>query len=578
MLVLMGSGAQTARETVAPPRRARRAGRRAAGAAVPAVPDRARCWPRCRPRVRRVAVLDRTKEPGSLGEPLFLDVLAALAEAHSAGDRAVLPTVIGGRYGLGSKEFTPGMVAGVFAELARDRPRPRFTIGITDDVAGTSLPYDPALDIEPPQTVRAVFFGLGSDGTVGANKNTIKILGADPRLHAQGYFVYDSKKSGSQTVSHLRFGPAPDPGAVPGRSRPASSAATTSACWTGSRCWTGPRPAPPCCSTARIRRRGLGDAAPPGAGADPRQAPRRVRHRRRPGGRARRGCAGRTNTVLQTCFFAISGVLPRDEAIDRDQGGDHQDVRPARRRRGRAQPRRRRPDAVGAAPGRASPPGDGHPRACRRSCRRTRRRSCATVTATMMAGRGDDLPVSALPVDGTYPSGTTAFEKRNISDLVAVWDPDLCIQCGNCSFVCPHSVIRSKFYDQASLDGAPAGFPSMPLDGAGPAGHPLHPSGLPGGLHRLRAVRGGLPGPGARRPGPQGDQPRTAGAAAGRRRGRPSRSSRRCRSTTGPGWTSAPCAAPSILLAAVRVLRRLRRLRRDARTSRCCPSSSATGS
>ena len=192
-----------------PPRRRRRAGRRAAGAAVPAVPDRRAAGRACRPTARRVAVLDRTKEPGSLGEPLFLDVLAALAEAHSAGDRAVLPTVIGGRYGLGSKEFTPGMVAGVFAELARDRPRARFTVGITDDVAGTSLPYDPALDIEPPQTVRAVFFGLGSDGTVGANKNTIKILGADPRMYAQGYFVYDSKKSGSQTVSHLRFGPTP---------------------------------------------------------------------------------------------------------------------------------------------------------------------------------------------------------------------------------------------------------------------------------------------------------------------------------------------------------------------------------
>src|SRR5690349_16280286 len=208
VVVLMGSGAQTVRETVA---HLNAAGERVGvlqvrlyrpfptGALLAALPSTA----------RRVAVLDRTKEPGSLGEPLFLDVLSALAEAHSAGERAVLPMVIGGRYGLGSKEFTPGMVAGVFAERALARPRNRFTVGITDDVGGTSLTYDPALDIEAPQTVRAVFFGLGSDGTVGANKNTIKILGADPAMHAQGYFVYDSKKSGSQTVSHLRFGPEP---------------------------------------------------------------------------------------------------------------------------------------------------------------------------------------------------------------------------------------------------------------------------------------------------------------------------------------------------------------------------------
>ena len=154
-------------------------------------------------------MLDRTKEPGSLGEPLFLDVLAALSEAHGAGEREVMPMVIGGRYGLSSKEFTPGMVAGVLEELGRERPKRRFTIGINDDVSDTSLPYDPSLDIEPPETVRAVFFGLGSDGTVGANKNTIKILGDAANLHAQGYFVYDSKKSGSQTVSHLRFGPRP---------------------------------------------------------------------------------------------------------------------------------------------------------------------------------------------------------------------------------------------------------------------------------------------------------------------------------------------------------------------------------
>ena len=203
VLVLMGSGAQTAAET------ARTLNARGERVGVVQVrlyrPFPAEELLRVLPAtVRAIAVLDRTKEPGSFGEPLYLDTVAALAES----DRAV-PVVIGGRYGLSSKEFTPGMVAGVFAELDRDQPRRRFTIGINDDVSGTSLPYDPELDIEPAETVRAVFFGLGSDGTVGANKNTIKILGADEGVHAQGYFVYDSKKSGSQTVSHLRFGPHP---------------------------------------------------------------------------------------------------------------------------------------------------------------------------------------------------------------------------------------------------------------------------------------------------------------------------------------------------------------------------------
>jgi pyruvate-ferredoxin/flavodoxin oxidoreductase len=416
------------------------------------------------PTARRVAVLDRTKEPGSLGEPLFLDVLGALAEAHATGTRETMPVVTGGRYGLSSKEFTPGMVAGVFAGLAAAHPKPRFTIGITDDVSGTSLDYRD-LDIEPPGTVRAVFFGLGSDGTVGANKNTIKILGADERLHAQGYFVYDSKKSGSQTVSHLRFGPEPihAPYLVQGAS------------------FVG-------CHQAELLERAdvLGRAAP---GATlllntprpetevwdslPRPVQKQILAKKitlyaiDASEVAREaGLPGRINTVLQTCFFAISGVLPREEAIaaikaaiaktygrrgaevvnrnnaavDRALAALHQIAIPATATASRGLPALVPPDA---------------PDFVRR------------VTAEMMAGRGDDLPVSALPVDGTYPSGTTAFEKRNISDLVAEWDPDLCIQCGNCSFVCPHSVIRSKFYGQAELAGAPDAFRSMPLDARG---------------------------------------------------------------------------------------------------------------
>jgi pyruvate-ferredoxin/flavodoxin oxidoreductase len=208
VLILMGSGAQTAAQTVAAlTARGERVGVLQvrlyrpfpAAALLTALPD----------TVRTIGVLDRTKEPGSFGEPLYLDVVAALTEAYSSGRRSRLPRVCGGRYGLSSKEFTPAMVAGVFDELARDRPRPRFTVGIDDDVSGTSITYDPAFDIESPDTVRAVFFGVGSDGTVGANKNTIKILGSETKVYAQGYFVYDSKKSGSQTVSHLRFGPDP---------------------------------------------------------------------------------------------------------------------------------------------------------------------------------------------------------------------------------------------------------------------------------------------------------------------------------------------------------------------------------
>ena len=332
-------------------------------------------------------------------------------------------------------------------------------------MSGASLPYDPALDIEPPGTVRAVFFGLGSDGTVGANKNTIKILGADESVHAQGYFVYDSKKSGSQTVSHLRFGPTPirapylvqqasfvgchhfgllDRVDVLGRAAPGATL-LLDCTHPPDEVWDAlPRPVQEKILAKRI------DVYAINAG----QIARAV------------GLAGRTNTVLQTCFFAISGVLPRDEAIgkiksaiaktygrrgtevveknqaavDHALEGLHQIQVP-----GRVTSNRELPAVVPA----------GAPEFVR------------TVTAEMMAGRGDDLPVSALPVDGTYPSGTAAYEKRNISELVAQWDPDLCIQCGNCSFVCPHSVIRSTYYDDSLLADAPAAFQSAPLDARG---------------------------------------------------------------------------------------------------------------
>ncbi len=463
VLAVMGSGGETVQETVAAlTARGERVGVAQvrlyrpfpAQALVEALPA----------TVRQIAVLDRTKEPGSMGEPLFLDTVAALSESFADGERAVMPRVVGGRYGLSSKEFTPGMVAGVFAALAGDRPRRRFTIGIKDDVSGSSLDYDASLDIEPPETVRAIFFGLGSDGTVGANKNTIKILG-DEGLHAQGYFVYDSKKSGSQTVSHLRFGPnqirAPylvqQAGFVGCHQfgllervdvlRPAADGATLLL-----NCPLSPEEVWDALSRPvqeQILAKHVGVYA-----IDANRIARDV------------GLAGRTNIVLQTCFFALSGVLPREEAIERIKAA----VAKTYGRRGAEVVARNQaavdraldglhrvdvPERVTATRG-LPPVVPAHaPEFVR------------TVTAAMLAGRGDDLPVSALPVDGTYPSGTAAYEKRNISELVAVWDSELCIQCGNCSFVCPHSVIRSTYYDQAHLDGAPDGFRSAPLEAVG---------------------------------------------------------------------------------------------------------------
>jgi pyruvate-ferredoxin/flavodoxin oxidoreductase len=464
VVVLMGSGAVTARETVH-----RLVARGEATGVVQvrlARPFPAEAFLAALPATaRRVAVLDRTKEPGSTGEPLYLDVVATLDRARADGDRREPPTVIGGRYGLSSKEFTPGMVAGVFDELAAERPRSRFTVGIVDDVGGTSLSYDADLDIEPRETVRAVFFGLGSDGTVGANKNTIKILGDEADLYAQGYFVYDSKKSGSRTVSHLRFGTTPI--RAPYLVRHAGFVG---------------------CHHAGLLERVdvLGVAAqgailllntPHGPDEVWETLPRPVQEQvvakdvtlycidaDRVAREA--GLPGRTNTVLQTCFFAISGVLPRETAI----AAIKRSAEKTYRRRGaevvarnhaavdRALSELHRVDVPVRATGtRGLPPvvPDGAPAFVR------------DVTSVMMAGRGDELPVSVLPVDGTYPAGTAAYEKRNISDLVAEWDPDLCIQCGNCSFVCPHSVIRSTFYDADRLAEAPPGFPSMPLDARG---------------------------------------------------------------------------------------------------------------
>jgi pyruvate-ferredoxin/flavodoxin oxidoreductase len=464
VIVMMGSGSETARETVA---HLAATGERVgvvtvrlyrpfpAEALVEALPS----------TTSRIAVLDRTKEPGSFGEPLFLDVVGALAEAHAGARRETMPLVTGGRYGLGSKEFTPAMVAGVFEELRGEKPRRRFTVGITDDVSGSSLAYDASLDIEPTDTLRAVFFGLGADGTVGANKNTIKILGSKADLYAQGYFVYDSKKSGSQTVSHLRFGPRPirapylvDKAGFIGchhfgmleraevMARAAHGATLLlNAPYRASELWdTLARPVQEQIIAKQIELYVID------AGRIAREA----------------GLGGRVNTVLQTCFFAISGVLERDEAIGAVKGA----IVESYGRRGsavveanlravdRAVEGLERVDVPQRVSSRTAPaplvPLDA-PEFVQR------------ITAMMMAGRGDELAVGAVPSDGTWPSGTAAYEKRKISDLVALWDSELCIQCGNCSFVCPHSVIRSKYYDRSQLSGAPDTFRSAPLRARG---------------------------------------------------------------------------------------------------------------
>jgi pyruvate-ferredoxin/flavodoxin oxidoreductase len=462
-LVLMGSGAQTARETAD---HLALNGERVCVVQVRLYrPFPARALIQALPQtVRRVAVLDRTKEPGSLGEPLFLDVMAALNDAHAEGEIETMPRVIGGRYGLSSKEFTPGMVAGVFSELARDRPKRSFTVGINDDVEHTSLLYDGSLDIEAAETTRAVFFGLGSDGTVGASKNTIKILG-EAGLHAQGYFVYDSRKSGSQTISHLRFGP----------TQIEAPYLVSRAGFVG------------CHQFGLLERPEVLDRAARGAtlllnthhSADrvwdvlPRQVQKRILDKELElyvidAGRIAReaGLAGRTNTVLQTCFFAISGVLEREEAIGQIKAA----IEKTYRRRGQEIVDRNLTavdHALDALHRVELPEGITSERDTKPIVPPDAPEFVRTRIATMLAGRGDELPVSALPIDGTYPSGTTKYEKRNIADQVAVWEPELCIQCGTCSFVCPHSVIRTRYYTSSCLDASPADFKSAPLNAPG---------------------------------------------------------------------------------------------------------------
>ena len=408
---------------------------------------------------RAIAVLDRTKEPGGVGEPLYQDVVTTLSELFSTdGAGRFHPRVIGGRYGLSSKEFTPAMVKAVFDELNSPNPKNHFTIGIRDDVTHTSLHFDPSFSTESPDTVRALFYGLGSDGTVGANKNSIKIIGEDTPNHAQGYFVYDSKKAGSTTVSHLRFGPSPI----------RSSYLITQASFVA------------CHQFNFLERMDVLAAAEPGAtfllnapygpGEVWNHLPREVqnqiiqKHLRFfviDGYKVARdaGMGNRINTIMQTCFFAISGVLPREDAIEAIKKA----IRKTYGKRGDAvvQKNFEAVDATLAHLSQVSIPENVSsllnilPAVSDRAPAFVR-----DVLGAIIAGRGDELPVSAMPPDGTFPTGTAQWEKRNIAQEIPVWDEALCIQCGKCVLACPHAVIRAKIYDTSALAGAPVAFKS----------------------------------------------------------------------------------------------------------------------
>jgi pyruvate-ferredoxin/flavodoxin oxidoreductase len=410
--------------------------------------------------VKRIAVLDRCKEPGSAGEPLYQDVLTAVAELVASGEApfAGMPLVIGGRYGLGSKEFTPAMAKGVFDNLALSKPKKKFTIGIIDDITYTSLPFDPSFSTESDTTVRAVFWGLGSDGTVGANKNSVKIIGEETDNFAQGYFVYDSKKSGSITTSHLRFGPDPI-------HRPYL---IESAQFVGVHQF-GFLERYPVLAVAAPNATVLIDS-PYGLDEVWSKLPAAIRNVI-VGKKLRlfiidaakvareSGMGNRINTIMQTAFFALSGVLPRDEAIEQIKKA----IKKTYMKRGQSvvDKNNMAVDATLAQLFEVSIPAGSDASAAEVTIEVIPAEApefVRSVTAEIIAGRGDALAVSSLPVDGTWPTATARWEKRNIAAAIPVWEPDLCIECGKCVLVCPHAVVRAKTVTTANLEGAPAGF------------------------------------------------------------------------------------------------------------------------
>jgi pyruvate-ferredoxin/flavodoxin oxidoreductase len=408
--------------------------------------------------VRAIAVLDRTKEPGAVGEPLYLEVAAAITERMDSETPpfAVAPRVIGGRYGLSSKEFTPSMVKPIFEELAAARPKRHFTVGIYDDVTHLSLPIDTEFHHpRPAGEVQALFFGLGADGTVGASKASVKIIGEGTDLYAQGYFVYDSKKSGSLTVSHLRFGPQPI------RSSYLVDRADFVACH----------------QFGLLEKTKVLEFARPGAtfllnspyGPDqvwdhlPREVQQQLVEKQIQfwmidayAVADEVGMGTRINTVMQPCFFQLAGVLPPDEAIARIKGF----VEKTYSKRGQAVVDRnfaaidRSLQRLSRVP--LGPVTSTH--TITSTVPDTAPDFVKRVTAAMMAGDGDLLPVSAMPVDGTFPTGTTRYEKRAIAQTIPIWDPSICIDCGKCAMVCPHASIRMKVFPPSALEGAPAGF------------------------------------------------------------------------------------------------------------------------
>jgi pyruvate-ferredoxin/flavodoxin oxidoreductase len=409
---------------------------------------------------KAIVILDRTKEPGGAGEPLYLDCVNALHEATDNGwvGLKAMPVVIGGRYGLSSKEFTPAMVKAIFDELSSAWPKNHFTVGIDDDLTRTSLAYDPEFSTEPENVIRALFYGLGADGTVGANKNSIKIIGEKTGNYAQGYFVYDSKKSGAVTVSHLRFGPQPI------RSAYLVTRADFVACHQPGFLERYDMLTPLASGGTFLLNTPYG---PEEVWARlPRSAQEQIICNRLrffviDGARVAResGMGGRINTIMQVCFFALSGVLPKDEAISAikdsirktyDKKGEDvvlMNLNAVDRTLERLYEVRVPELADGGIELSPPVPASAPP-------------FVREVLGEIIAGRGNELPVSALPCDGVYPTGTAKWEKRNLALEIPVWDPGVCIQCGKCAMVCPHGVIRIKVYNSKHLAGAPPAFKS----------------------------------------------------------------------------------------------------------------------
>ncbi len=415
---------------------------------------------------RKIAVLDRTKEPGADGEPLYKDVITALAQAVSEGQMAVMPRVVGGRYGLSSKEFTPAMVKGIFDELAKEQPKNQFTVGIIDDVSHSSLPWDPSFRPDAAAGVSAcVFYGLGSDGTVSANKNSIKIIAEETGNYGQGYFEYDSKKAGAVTVSHLRFGPRPIESTYLIGDGDASFVA--------------------CHQPTFVTRYDMLDRAKAGAvfllnsPTPPDKVwddlPRRMQQQILDKGLSfyvidaykiagETGMGRRINTIMQTCFFAISGILPRDEAIEKIKDA----VKKTYGRKGQRLLERNYAaiDATLAGLHQVQVPGQvtsafERPPAVPADAPEFVRK----VTATLIAQKGDQLPVSLMPADGTWPTATTMYEKRDIALELPKWEVDLCTHCGKCPLVCPHAAIRSKVYPAELTNDAPESFLHVQIKG-----------------------------------------------------------------------------------------------------------------